>query len=84
MKSASRIIDNRDYPMRSEKRRGNDRRKGGDRRSWQCQLDFPYLDGEGTLLTEDRRRVVERRIQFLEHIDGDRRKPLLLSFIAKN
>ncbi len=70
--------------MQSERRVGDDRRRGDERRSWQCQLDFPYLDGEGTLLTEDRRQVVERRIQYLEHIDGDRRKPLLLSFIEKN
>ncbi len=70
--------------MRDERRSIGERRSHIDRRSWQCQLDFPYLDGEGTLVTEDRRRIVERRIQYLEHIDGDRRKPLLTAFVQKN
>ncbi len=69
------------------KRSANNRRSTGassDRRSWQVQLDFPYLDGEGTLVTEDRRQIVERRVQHLEHIDGDRRKPLVTAFVQKN
>lgn len=70
--------------MLQERRTSTERRGNSDRRSWQCQLDFPYLDGQGTLVTEDRRRIVERRIQFLEHIDGDRRKPLLTAFVEKN
>ncbi len=70
--------------MLKERRLCTERRLNNDRRSWQCQLDFPYLDGQGTLVTEDRRRIVERRINYLEHIDGDRRKPLLTAFVEKN
>jgi hypothetical protein len=56
-----------------ERRKATDRRGGDDRRSWECQLDFPYVDSHGSLVTEDRRRVVERRIRYATHIDGDRR-----------
>ncbi|MBL1277994.1 MAG: hypothetical protein COB30_018105 [Ectothiorhodospiraceae bacterium] len=56
-----------------ERRQPTDRRMGEDRRSWQCQLDFPYVDSHGTLVTEDRRYLVERRISYPEHINGDRR-----------
>lgn len=73
--------------MQKERRLSIDRRSNGpntDRRSWQCQLDFPYLDGHGTLVTEDRRQIVERRVQFLEYMDGDRRKPLVMAFVQKN
>ena len=56
-----------------ERRTGSDRRSGEDRRSWECQLDFPYVDSHGTLVVEDRRRVAERRVDYVEHIDGDRR-----------
>lgn len=59
-----------------EKRSGIERRKGEDRRSWECQLDFPYVDSHGTLVLEDRRMVAERRVAYPEHIDGDRRKIL--------
>ena len=57
-------------------RNGNDRREGEDRRSWECQLDFPYVDSHGALVVEDRRVMVERRIAYPEHIEGDRRKTL--------
>ncbi len=70
--------------MLKERRSLTERRLNTDRRSWQCQLDFPYLDGQGTLVNEDRRQIVERRIGFLEHINGDRRKPLLTAFVEKN
>jgi hypothetical protein len=56
-----------------ERRQGSDRRAGNDRRSWQCQLDFPYVDGHGTLVTGDRRMIVERRIAYPEYTAGDRR-----------
>jgi hypothetical protein len=56
-----------------ERRRIQDRRTGDDRRSWECQLDFPYVDSHGTLVTADRRRIVERRIDYAEYINGDRR-----------
>ena len=56
-----------------ERRRESDRRTGDDRRSWECQLDFPYVDSHGSLVTEDRRKIVERRICYPEHIQGDRR-----------
>ena len=57
-----------------ERRQTTDRRAGSDRRSWECQLDFPYVDSHGSLVTEDRRQIVERRITYPEHIEGDRRK----------
>lgn len=59
-----------------EKRSGVDRRSGEDRRSWQCQLDFPYVDSHGTLVVEDRRVQVERRLAYAEHVNGDRRKSI--------
>lgn len=62
--------------MMKEKRSGIDRRSGEDRRSWQCQLDFPYVDSHGTLVVEDRRRLVERRIAYAEHVNGDRRQSI--------
>jgi hypothetical protein len=64
----SRVLDRR--------RAGFERRSGEDRRSWQCNLDFPYVDSHGTLVTEDRRKVAERRIAYLDHVDGDRRNPM--------
>ena len=60
-----------------ERRRQSDRRSGEDRRSWECQLDFPYVDSHGTLVTEDRRRIVERRVEYAEYIEGDRRNRLI-------
>lgn len=59
-----------------ERRAGDDRRRGEDRRSWLCNLDFPYVDSHGTLVTHDRRKIVERRITFLEQPNGDRRRPM--------
>lgn len=59
-----------------ENRNGKDRRAGEDRRSWECQLDFPYVDSHGTLVVEDRRKTVERRISYPEHLEGDRRQSL--------
>ena len=56
-----------------ERRQVSDRRSGSDRRSWECQLDFPYVDGHGTLVSVDRRRIVERRIEYAEYVNGDRR-----------
>jgi len=56
-----------------ERRQSTDRREGDDRRSWECQLDFPYVDSHGSLVTEDRRQLVERRMSYPEHIEGDRR-----------
>lgn len=60
----------------AEERRqlASDRRTGDDRRSWECQLDFPYVDSHGTLVTADRRQIVERRIDYAEYANGDRRK----------
>ena len=62
-----------------ERRQTQDRRTGDDRRSWECQLDFPYVDSHGTLVTADRRRIVERRIVYAEYINGDRRNGKLPS-----
>jgi hypothetical protein len=63
-----------------DKRNGTDRRIGDDRRSWECQLDFPYVDSHGTLVVEDRRIMVERRIAYPEHLEGDRRQILKRQF----
>jgi hypothetical protein len=63
-----------------DRRQNTDRRSGRDRRSWECNLDFPYVDSHGTLVTEDRRKCVDRRIAYAEHIDGDRRKELLKDY----
>jgi len=60
-----------------ERRQTGERRSGDDRRSWQCQLDFPYVDSHGTLVSVDRRRIVERRIEYAEYINGDRRSEIL-------
>ncbi len=57
----------------TERRKTSDRRSGSDRRSWECQLDFPYVDSHGTLVSTDRRRIVDRRIEYAEYINGDRR-----------
>lgn len=46
-------------------------RTGEDRRSWLSQLDFPYLDSHGTLVLEDRRNNVERRIPYPEQCPAD-------------
>ena len=62
--------------MMKENRSGLERRSGEDRRSWQCQLDFPYVDSHGTLVVEDRRKLVERRIAYAEHVNGDRRQSI--------
>ena len=51
----------------------SDRRAGEDRRSWECQLDFPYVDSHGTLVMEDRRELVERRVAYPQYVGGDRR-----------
>jgi hypothetical protein len=56
-----------------ERRKSSNRRTGQDRRSWECQLDFPYVDSHGTLVTADRRQLVERRIAYPDYINGDRR-----------
>ena len=63
-----------------DKRKGTERRAGEDRRSWECQLDFPYVDSHGTLVVEDRRVMVERRIAYAEHLEGDRRHSLKRQF----
>jgi hypothetical protein len=63
-----------------DKRIGEDRRAGEDRRSWECQLDFPYVDSHGTLVVEDRRIMVERRIAYPEHLEGDRRLTMKRQF----
>jgi len=61
----------------AERRQTGERRSGDDRRSWQCQLDFPYVDSHGTLVSVDRRRIVERRVDYAEYVNGDRRSEIL-------
>ena len=38
-----------------------DRRSGQDRRNWECQHEFPYIDSHGVLVIEDRRVSNDRR-----------------------
>jgi hypothetical protein len=38
-----------------------ERRAGIDRRNWECHYEFPYIDGHGMLVTDDRRQNSERR-----------------------
>jgi len=63
-----------------ERRQVKERRSEVDRRSWECQLDFPYMDSHGTLVTADRRCIVERRIEYAEYLNGDRRGGTLDQF----
>ncbi len=68
-----------------EKRQISSRRNRNDRRSWQCQLDFPYVDSYGTLVSADRRyiverRIMERRIEYTEYVTGDYRCGILDQF----
>jgi len=63
-----------------ERRQIKERRSRNDRRSWVCQLDFPYMDSYGTLVSADRRHLVERRIEYAEYMNGDRRGGVLNQF----
>ncbi len=56
-----------------ERRQTGERRNGDERRNWQCQLDFPYVDSHGTLVSAERRCTVERRVEYTEYVNGDRR-----------
>ena len=38
-----------------------ERRVSRERRKWRCQHDFPYVDGHGILVTEERRTNAGRR-----------------------
>ena len=40
---------------------GINRRSGAERRNWQCNSDFPYVDSHGILVINDRRAGNERR-----------------------
>jgi len=41
-----------------------DRRRGGDnRRCWRCDYDYPFIDSHGMLVTEDRRKNIDRRTE---------------------
>jgi len=60
-----------------KKRSSIDRRSGHDRRGWQAQRVFPFTDKHGTKIESDRRAIVERRIDYPEHLHGDRRKPIV-------
>jgi hypothetical protein len=42
--------------------RGSERRSGADRRYWNSNLDFPYVDSHGTLVLADRRKTADRRL----------------------
>jgi len=44
-------------------RQSVERRSGTDRRSWVCQLEFPYIDSHGMLVTEERRKKQRRDVE---------------------
>ena len=37
------------------------RRSGNERRLYETELGFPFVDSHGLLVTEDRRKVIDRR-----------------------
>lgn len=39
----------------------HERRTGNERRNWACDYEFPYIDGHGILVTDDRRQNADRR-----------------------
>ncbi|MCI0506352.1 MAG: hypothetical protein L0Z73_09620 [Gammaproteobacteria bacterium] len=39
----------------------SDRRSGNERRIYETDLGFPFVDGHGQLVTEERRKVTDRR-----------------------
>jgi hypothetical protein len=41
--------------------REDDKRSGNDRRAQAIGLDFPFIDGHGNLVTEERRRSDRRK-----------------------
>jgi hypothetical protein len=51
--------------------RRQERRTGRDRRAWNSNLDFPYVDSHGTLVLADRRRSADRRVIHAELLDSD-------------
>ena len=40
-----------------------ERRTGSDRRNWTCEHSFPYIAGHGEMVTEDRRKSGDRRVE---------------------
>jgi hypothetical protein len=38
-----------------------ERRRGRDRRRWNCYHDFPYVDSHGFLVVHNRRKNMDRR-----------------------
>ena len=48
-----------------DKKRQNpvERRAGKERRCWECEHEFPYIDGHGMLVTEERRKEPRRNGQ---------------------
>jgi len=48
----------------------SERRKGQDRRHWRACPDFPFVDCNLELVTEDRRRLPDRRLSNLS-VDWD-------------
>ncbi len=43
-----------------------ERRSGNDRRGWQAMPPAPFVDAEGTLVTHDRRKAADRRVNNIE------------------
>ncbi len=67
-----------------ERRQISVRRSGSDRRNWESQLDFPYVDSYGTLVSADRRDIVDRRIEYTKYVNGDRRGEIFNQFDKGN
>ncbi|WP_455206192.1 hypothetical protein [Kaarinaea lacus] len=42
----------------------SDRRSGDERRTYETDLGFPFVDSHGLLVTEERRKVSERRTNY--------------------
>lgn len=52
--------------------RKNDKRRGTDRRAQAIGLDFPFIDGHGNLVTEERRKIDRRKSEILNNSHHDR------------
>jgi hypothetical protein len=48
----------------SENKVASNRRSGNERRVHETDLGFPFVDGHGLLVTEERRQIADRRIGY--------------------
>ncbi len=45
---------------------GGEKRCGNDRRSWQSMPAVPFVDSNGQVVLEDRRKIADRRLDNIE------------------